>query len=465
MQTDAESQTSERAKLSAFVVAYNREAIIGTCLRALSFADEILVIDKSSTDATPAIAASLADRVIRVPWTPTVEETRAFAISQCAHDWILFLDDDECFSPEAIRFIDAELRAPRADLYRFPLRHYIMGRHDERAYYWPEEHVRLIRRDAVSFLPTVHGGMALHAASQYSVPVDSGACIHHLSHRDVAQWIEKSNRYTSQPDRKRSVQTASGIGRFAHERIDDWLARGDTSDPDGYPAAVALLRAIYDLIDRLKGWEEEAGIDGETLFRDACARLDAAYAAELAPLARPHRHEAPADAAPVAPADTTREAMPPRAAGEDALSRAVRALRDSVEAQREAIAAIRAERDSAIGARDAALAGGREQQARAEAEERTVAALRQAQDALTHRLEAAQASHATAITEAAAAQQAALAAERAAREQETMAVRAKLAESQTQLAATAHRLHTVESSTSWRLTGPLRRLLIRLGRA
>ena len=43
--------------LSAVVISYNRAAIIGTCLRALGFADEVIVVDKSSTDATPEIAA------------------------------------------------------------------------------------------------------------------------------------------------------------------------------------------------------------------------------------------------------------------------------------------------------------------------------------------------------------------------------------------------------------------------
>jgi len=49
------------AKISAFVICYNRAAILGTCLRALSFADEIIVVDKSSTDGSRAIAAAHAD--------------------------------------------------------------------------------------------------------------------------------------------------------------------------------------------------------------------------------------------------------------------------------------------------------------------------------------------------------------------------------------------------------------------
>jgi glycosyltransferase involved in cell wall biosynthesis len=71
--------------LSAVVISCNRAAVIGTCLRALGFADEVIVVDKSSTDATPEIAARHADRVVTVAWTPTVEDTRAFAVAQCSN--------------------------------------------------------------------------------------------------------------------------------------------------------------------------------------------------------------------------------------------------------------------------------------------------------------------------------------------------------------------------------------------
>ena len=96
-------------KISAFVISYNRATILGTCLRGLAFADELIVVDKSSTDGSRAIADAHADRVITVPWTPTVEETRTLALSLCRHEWILFMDDDECLSPEASDRIRAGL--------------------------------------------------------------------------------------------------------------------------------------------------------------------------------------------------------------------------------------------------------------------------------------------------------------------------------------------------------------------
>ena len=36
--------------ISGFVIAYNRAPLLGTCLRSLRFVDELIVIDKSSTD-------------------------------------------------------------------------------------------------------------------------------------------------------------------------------------------------------------------------------------------------------------------------------------------------------------------------------------------------------------------------------------------------------------------------------
>ena len=74
-------------KLSAVVISYSRAAILGTGLRALGFADEVIVVDKSSTDATRELAARQSDRVVTVPWTLTVEDTRAFAVAQCSSLW------------------------------------------------------------------------------------------------------------------------------------------------------------------------------------------------------------------------------------------------------------------------------------------------------------------------------------------------------------------------------------------
>ena len=280
----------QRAKISAFVIAHNRAPILGTCLRGLRFADELIVVDKSSTDGSRTIAEAYADDVITVPWTPTVEETRTLALSLCRHGWILFMDDDECLSAEAERHIRAEVQAPRGDIYELPLRHYILGRHDERAYYWPEHHVRLFRRGAVTFSRTVHAGIVQLSDRVARFDAKDGVCIHHLSHPDASGWIEKTNRYTSRPDRVGIKAGPEGLAAFAHHRIDHWMARGRDGTPNGYPAAVAVLRAVYDIVDAVKAWEADSGVTGAALFEQACARLDQAQLRGERILANPFAH-------------------------------------------------------------------------------------------------------------------------------------------------------------------------------
>jgi glycosyltransferase involved in cell wall biosynthesis len=265
------------AKISAFVISYNRACVLGTCLGALRFADELIVIDKSSTDDSRTIAEAYADQVVTVPWTPTVEETRTLALTRCRHEWILFLDDDECLSPEAARMIQAEVLNPRAEIYSFHLRHYILGVHDERAYYWPEHHVRLFRRGAVTFARTVHAGIVRHSESAIQIAADDGVCIHHFSHPDAASWIERTNRYTSRSDREAIAAGPEGLAGFAHQRINHWMERTRDTEAGEYGSVVASLRAIYDMVDAVKSWEREHGLDGTALFGQACAALDAMY--------------------------------------------------------------------------------------------------------------------------------------------------------------------------------------------
>ncbi|HTC09971.1 MAG TPA: hypothetical protein VK726_14470 [Acetobacteraceae bacterium] len=47
--------------------------------------------------------------------------------------------------------------------------------------------------------------------------------------------------------------------RFAHARIDHRIARTPVADGPDYPAAVVLLRAIHDMIGRVKCWDETPG--------------------------------------------------------------------------------------------------------------------------------------------------------------------------------------------------------------
>jgi glycosyltransferase involved in cell wall biosynthesis len=238
------------AKISAFVIAYNRADLLRVCLRRARWADELIVIDKSSTDDTPRIAQEMADHYYRVPWTPDVNIGGAleFADSVCLHEWHLRLDDDEVLSPEAGPMVRNIIQAmPDVAIVWITLRHWILGRVCEaRTEYRPA----MYRQGALTPASSVHGAPEMLVDKSRMIRAPDTLWIDNISHPDVASWIEKANRYTG-----------------VRERV---YLGWDT--PSNYDEAVELLQQVYGAIDTLKRWEEGQP-DGHEAFRNFCAEI------------------------------------------------------------------------------------------------------------------------------------------------------------------------------------------------
>lgn len=264
-------------KISGFVITYNSGPILSTCLRSLRFVDQLIVVDKSSTDGTRALAAEWADTVIDVPWSPLPTETRLVAMDACEHDFIIYLDHDECLNVDGIRWVKEHAATHPGQVFRFPKCEYVMGVHDPDAYYWPMLNVRAFRRGAAEFVHTLHEevGLLTDPSNQFDIPYDTGVRIHNLSHKSAHQWVEKTNRYTDEPNRVSWFDTTIPLEQFAHERVDFWLSQSRSRSD--YVVSAALLRAVYDIVDRVKLFEATMGIDGDEAFLAVCAELDRAY--------------------------------------------------------------------------------------------------------------------------------------------------------------------------------------------
>jgi glycosyltransferase involved in cell wall biosynthesis len=124
---------------------------IGECLRSADFADEWIVVDSHSTDATREIAAAFGAHVIECDWAGWVEQ-KNFAVEQASHDWVLCLDADERLSPELRRSIEAALeRDDDTAGFEFARLTRYMGRWIRHGGWYPDRKLRLFRRDAGRF--------------------------------------------------------------------------------------------------------------------------------------------------------------------------------------------------------------------------------------------------------------------------------------------------------------------------
>ncbi len=85
--------------LSVIIISKNAATQIKTCLESVKFADEIIVLDSGSTDATVNICQQYTSKVFVTDW-PGYGIQKNRAIAKATGKWILSLDADEHLTPE-----------------------------------------------------------------------------------------------------------------------------------------------------------------------------------------------------------------------------------------------------------------------------------------------------------------------------------------------------------------------------
>ncbi|MEK9134581.1 MAG: glycosyltransferase family 2 protein, partial [Pseudomonadota bacterium] len=86
-------------RLSAVIITRDAATLLPECLQSVRFADEILIVDSGSQDATREIAKRHGARFLHQDWLGYGKQ-KQFAVERAANDWVLCLDADERVSPE-----------------------------------------------------------------------------------------------------------------------------------------------------------------------------------------------------------------------------------------------------------------------------------------------------------------------------------------------------------------------------
>ena len=184
-------------KLTAYIIAYNEAAKIEAAVASVLWADEVVLVDSASTDATAEIATALGARVVQVPFTG-FGELRNRALEACSHEWIFSLDSDErCTAAvrDEILALMAAATLPH-DAYRVPRRSYMMGRWIEGSGWYPNfRQPQLFRKAAMRYrLDPVHEGYELLTDKPLGQLRNA---IMQYPFRDLGEVIRKMNRYST----------------------------------------------------------------------------------------------------------------------------------------------------------------------------------------------------------------------------------------------------------------------------
>jgi glycosyltransferase involved in cell wall biosynthesis len=184
--------SAARSALSAVLITRNAAAVLEPCLDSLAFADEIVVVDSSSSDGTVDLARRKGARVLQKGWLGFGRQ-KQFAVEQASHDWVLCLDADERVSPELARSIESALAAPVSPVYRMARRNRFLGRWLAHGEGYPDWSPRLFNRMNARWSDDLVHEKVLFAVTPGTLRGD----LMHDSFDDLSAYLERQNRYTT----------------------------------------------------------------------------------------------------------------------------------------------------------------------------------------------------------------------------------------------------------------------------
>ena len=238
--------------LSVVLITFNSEKTLIKVLEAVSWADEIVLVDSGSTDNTLKIAQKFKAKIVHRDFDGYGSQ-KNFATQQATHDWILSLDDDEVLTPELQQEIQS-LDYQNTDYqgFKIPRSLIFLGK----LLRFSGEYKRLTLR---LFNRKYGNWNAEYVHESVEVGGKIGVLKHqilHDSYRDLTDYFDKFNKYTSLgaktlAERNASVSTFKIISRFPTTFLKIYLLKG--SCLDGYAGFMwALLTAINPVVKYAK---------------------------------------------------------------------------------------------------------------------------------------------------------------------------------------------------------------------
>lgn len=202
-------------KISAYIIAFNEAEKIKAAVESVLWADEVVVIDSNSSDATATIAAGLGARVVQVPFRG-FGDLRNRAVDACQFEWIFSLDADErCTREVRDEILGLLAGQPAHDVYRVPRRNFMMGRWIRGSGWYPNfRQPQLFRKASMRYgVDPVHEGYEIVGGKPVGTLENA---IWQFPFRNLEEVIRKVNRYSSLGAPKLAGKRVTMAGAVGH---------------------------------------------------------------------------------------------------------------------------------------------------------------------------------------------------------------------------------------------------------
>jgi glycosyltransferase involved in cell wall biosynthesis len=189
--------------LSVIIITCNEAANIEACLASVAFADEVIVLDSGSTDATVAIAKKMGATVHGTNDWPGFGPQKNRALDLAHSTWILSVDADERVPPELAALILKTVKESTCSAFDIPRLTQFCGHWIRHCGWTPDYVLRLFRRGEARFSEDLVHERVLLAHGE-AVRLDSPLL--HYSYPTPTHYWRKLEQYSQAWAQQRFAQ-------------------------------------------------------------------------------------------------------------------------------------------------------------------------------------------------------------------------------------------------------------------
>ena len=191
--------------ISVIIITKNEELNIRDCLESVKWADEIIVIDSGSSDATVEICKEYTSKVYVTDW-PGFGPQKNRALKYVQYEWVLSIDADERVTEELRNEIYSVVNSKEFRGYMIPRLSNYCGKFLRHSGWWPDPVLRLFQHHYGCFSDrVVHERLLIDGA----VGRLKGHLIHY-TFRDLEKVIDTINRYSTSGAEQKAESGKSG---------------------------------------------------------------------------------------------------------------------------------------------------------------------------------------------------------------------------------------------------------------
>lgn len=250
------------SKISVVTSVYNEEKNLPELLESVKWADEIIVVDNSSTDKTGEIAKKYTDKIYTRPNLKMLNTNKNFGFEKASGEWILNLDGDERVTPELrSEVLSVTKRKPGITEvigFYIPRKNIIFGKWIKHGLWWPDYQLRLFKKGKGKF-PCQHVHEKIKVTGETTKLKNP---LLHYNYRTVSQFIQKLDWIYTENEVENLIKSGRKIHWYEAIRLPvaDFLSVFFKREgyKDGLHGLVlSLLQSFYALVVFAKAWEKQ----------------------------------------------------------------------------------------------------------------------------------------------------------------------------------------------------------------